>query len=373
MLQISGPSLPWRGGPADIGTFVADAEERVGYADPVVVVDTEGRIHRAAISADEDWPVLLLPNREVRFPGEPREPGYGFEGLAMARGPAGALHAVWVQSGALWYARVDSSTYEGEARELVPESAHWPNLAVRADGEVLIAYEDGFYSRTPDRVLGIVRGTLEDGFVQQTTAPEGCCVDWARGAWSVEVGDVRFSEDGAAHVVFSWRYDATHVDYLTDDGGGAWRRVHRLGLGEVFGGAPGLLLEPEGFSILHVAMPGGLVRRVTAREDGQVEGIVHSADRVSRLLATQDPGGGQHLVLDAERGGKRSIEYFGLGAEAEPVRIRAAGRSERPLALTPRAGGLAWAPDGRLLVPYLDIEPRSAFGRIGLAVGRATE
>lgn len=366
----------WPGPPASISSFVAETtSERAGYSDPVVVVDGSGRAHRAAISEAEGWPVFVLPNREVRFPGAAPDPDeyLSFEGLAMARGPAGALHATWSARGTLWYARIDPGTYEGEVRTLVADEARRANIAVRDDGEVLIVYAAGWYSRSPEWLLGAVRGSLEAGFEQSTLTPEGCCEQsWGRGTWGLEVGDVRFLDDGSAHVVYGWRPGGPIIDYISDRGGD-WSLVHRIEAEVADMGAPGLLLESDGFSILHVAPPGGLLRRLEVLGEALRPAYVHSATMIRALLASTDPGGGRHLVLDAERDGQRSIEYFGLDNGSQPLRLRAVGRSPQPLRLTPRAGGIAWAPDGRLLVPYLETEPRSGYGRIGLAVGRPAE
>lgn len=354
--------------PVRIGTFDAELELGDGFMSPVVVVDRRQRLHGAAISQAEGWPVLLRGGAVVRLPGQ----GDGAaESLAMALGPEGRLHAVWsTWSGELWYARLDADTYAGEAVRVREREAHEPNLAVRDDGEVYIAYADGWYSRSPEWVPMGVSGSLDGGF----GAPEPLMPDWApdswgRGAWRVQIGAVRFDPAQQVHVALVWTVGDGVLTYVRRDGQ-AFGVVHEVE-GVSRDHAPGLLVDEGSFALAYVTADESTVRLVRS-DAAETDTIVHEGEALFGVLLTEDRGGGRHLVFDSARAGNSSVEYRGLDPEAS-LRIRAAGRSpDTRLSVNARAGGVAWTADGVLLVPYIDQPSGGGFGRFSLAEGRAT-
>ncbi len=317
---------------------------------PVVGFDSSGRRFVAAIDEDAGWPVFVEPDgRLVPFP----DGGEGAKDLAMVVGPDDRVHAVWIaDGGALYYGRVLPA--QPRAREVVrlqDEDASGPTIAVSNEGEVFIAFANGWISREPNMFVAVVRGSLEGGFDGPRRVMPDCCDTWTDGVWGVNVGQAHFDDAGRIHFGYTWSGHGSWTDYVTD--GRAYYLAGRVP--SVAGFVDHASLLPPPYAMVFTV--NELQDRVDLNHFDRRSGpaAILEAPGIMVTLAARDSDDVAHVVVNRRIEGGSVIEYLSNARGAWSRSVVADSGAEGTLHLTPRAGGLA-ENDGHRYVAYTRVD-----------------
>lgn len=347
-----------------------DAPEQVttlrsGLSSPVVAVDDDGRRYLAAIDEATGWPTFIEPDgRQVPFPGG--APG-GSADLAMVLGPDDLLHAVWTTGSALYYARVhpDDAGRSESVQRLQAERASAPTLAVSEYGDVLILFVDGFYSRTPDKVVASFSGSVERGFSGPTTVMPECCETWTGRAWDVSIGTIRFDRS-LASFGYSWSDDAGGWSAYVSQGRGFYEQ------GRVpstrYAGHAGIVGPPMFSSLFTLSASNDALAMTTLGRAPESETVLE-AEGLDTLQVAQDEAGQAHVVVSD----RRQLHYLRRMTRGDWMKHRAVAVGDgASIQLTPRAGGLV-VTASRMYIPYTVLDENGQLAGIEVYEARTAQ
>ena len=336
-------------------------------ASPVAAALPDGRIVYAAVDPARGWPVLVS-DAGVRsaFPGT----GSGAESVALIGSRDGTLHAVWDAAGALYYANL-AGDGSGDAERLVEREAKDPNVAIGPAGRVVVAYTR-YEDERPVGVVALSRE--EDEFSAPVEVLPDCCHDelYGNDAEAISGASLVVDAEGFAHVVFEWAaLGRAAIEYVreTRDGWSAPVRISDV----AYLPCPALYVDGDGAHITYIEerSPSVLYRRV---RDGAVTEpellYAPEAGWTRMALMTRDAAQALLLVVQEQVGGAERLVFLRRPGGSEDPALIASRAPPSHVTLTPRAGGLTVAPDGRLLLPWLAYESAGdEGGRAEVAIG----